>query len=98
MIDPNRFMSINFMKKEPLTGSMSGMRYRMAKQGEKGAEKLLATIWPEPFCFEKTEESEKQSSEFSLDAEGLKEAIQWLNDQYEAQRAFWKSKNTMEFG
>jgi hypothetical protein len=96
MIDPNRFMSINFIKKEPLTGSMSGMRYRMVKTGEKDAEKLLVAIWPEPFCFEKTEESKKQYSEFSLTQDGLLEAITWLNDQYEAQIDIWTSVNTME--
>jgi hypothetical protein len=98
MIDPYKFMSINFIKKEPLTGSMSGMRYRMIKTGEKNAEKLLVTIWPEPFCFEKTEESKKQFSEFPFTADGLLEAIGWLNDQYEAQIDVWKSADTMEIG
>lgn len=98
MIDPDRFISINFIKKEPLTGSMAGMRYRMVKSGEKDAEKLLVTIWPEPFCFEKTEESRKQSQEFSFGSDGLQEAIQWLNEQYEAQIEVWKNADTMEIG
>lgn len=62
MIDADKFMSINFIKKEPLTGSMQGMRYRM----EKVEEKLLVTIWPEPFCFEKTEDSKKKLVNFRL--------------------------------
>ena len=98
MIDPDRFMSINFIKKEPLTGSYAGMRYRMVKAGENEAQVLLVTIWPEPFCFEKTEESKKQSKEFPFGSEGLKDAIAWLNEQYEAQMEFWKSADTMEIG
>lgn len=93
MINPDSFMPLDFVKKEPLTGSMAGMRYRLVKDGEK----LLVAIWPEPFCFEKTEEGKKQFQEFSFDSAGRLEAIQWLNDQYEAQIGFWESVNTMEF-
>lgn len=98
MIDPGKFMSINFIKKEPLTGSTAGMRYRMVKAGEKEEPVLLVTIWPEPFCFERTEESKKQSKTFPFGQEGLTAAIAWLNEQYEAQMEFWKSADTMEIG
>ena len=93
MIDPNSFMPLNFVKKEPLTGSIAGMRYRFVKNEDK----LLVAIWPEPFCFEKTAENKKQYQEFSFDLAGRLEAIQWLNAQYEAQIEFWNSVNTMEF-
>ncbi|MDO5291454.1 MAG: GNAT family acetyltransferase [bacterium] len=78
--------SINFIKKEDLTGGYHGMRYIMQKQGEA---QFKTTIWPEPFCFEKTPEEQKESKEFPLTTEGRDKAIDWLNERYEARKADW---------
>jgi len=91
-------MPLNFIKKEPLTCSYAGMRFRMAKTGEKEAEKLLVAIWPEPFCFECTEEGKKQFCEFVFSEEGMRSAIAWLNEQYEAQKSIWDSVRTIQIG
>lgn len=77
--------SINFIKKEDLTGSYNGMRYIMQHKKDT----FVATIWPEPLCFEKTPDEEKTSKEFPLTEEGRNEAIAWLNQCYEAEKSRW---------
>lgn len=77
--------SINFIKKEDLTGSYNGMRYIMSHREDT----FLTTIWPEPFCFEKTPEEQKESREFPLTEEGRNEAISWLNERYEERKSDW---------
>lgn len=97
MIDPDRFMPIQFIKKEPLTGSYKGMRYRMIRSGQAEEPALLAAIWPEPFCFEKTDEDKKQFCEFAFSEQGLMEAVAWLNGQYQEQKDVWDKANIMQF-
>ena len=66
------------------------MRYRLRKK-EEGEEKLLeVVIYPEPFCFEKTAEEEKQFRDFLFTEEGFDQAVAWLNEQYEAQQERWE--------
>lgn len=81
-------ISLNFIKKEPFTGSFKGMRYQLMKENEE----LITVIWPEPFCYEKTEESQKQRKAFALTKEGKEEAVCWLNEQYEAQKEKWENR------
>ena len=78
-------ISFNYIKKENLTGSCNGMRYLLKKQEEK----LLAVIWPEPFCFEVTKEEEKTYQDFELTVEGKTKAVGWLNEQYLANKDKW---------
>ena len=78
-------ISFNFIKKETLTGSFQGMRYLLKKDDEK----LIAIIWPEPFCFEITPEEEKNRTEFPFTLEGKTQAIQWLIEQFREQRNKW---------
>lgn len=71
-------------KKAVLKASFDGMRYQV-EQYQEGEEKLLqATIWPEPFCFEKTPEEKKERRQFPYSEEGLDAAYQWLCQKYEA--------------
>lgn len=66
MIDLKEVMPISFLKKEPFTGSYQGMRYRMEKADIQAAEDseekktvLRVCIWPQPFCFDKTDDKKK---------------------------------------
>lgn len=78
-------LPLNFIKKENLTGSYQGMRYRFAKQEEK----LVVSIWPEPYCFEKTAEERKTSKEFAFSEDGKLSAINWMNEEYENRKTEW---------
>ena len=80
-------MHISFLKKEKFTGSMNGMRFRMEKKvyqegtEEKPEERysLLMTIWPEPFSYDKTPEDRKEKTELEFSEDGIREAVEWLN-------------------
>lgn len=86
MIDSGT-ISIQYIKKDDFTGSHKGMRYRLSKAGD-GME---VVIWPGPNNFIKTPETKKQKKEFPLTIEGKEEAVKWLNEQYEVQKALWDS-------
>ena len=51
---------------------------------------LEVVIWPEPYCYAKTEEAKKQRMDFTFSQEGVMEAADWLNEQYEVQKALWE--------
>lgn len=89
MIDQN-IIHLNFIKKEPQSGSYQGMRYLFAR-GKNGEEDCIdVTIWPEPLCFVKTPQDQKETKQFPLTVEGKEDAVDWLNEQYEAQKKRWR--------
>ncbi len=70
--------------------SYKGMRY-MIKAKNLGSDDVLlsAFIWPEPFCFEKTDSDLIEENEFSFTDEGLKEAYDWICARYEEEPDKW---------
>ena len=58
-------ISINAIKKEPFTGSESGMRYRF----EKADDFLKTSVYPEPFAFEKTDPEKIITKDFEFSYE-----------------------------
>ena len=86
---------------QPYLGSHRGMRFRIARDpmddvalappDKKGDATFLVTIWPEPFCFECTEEEKKTSAHFPFTLEGKEQMIEWLNEQYEARYDEWEA-------
>lgn len=99
MIDEEHFHILNYVKKEEYTGSMEGMRYMLKKKtvSEEEGEKtfLEVIIWPEPYGYAKTEEDRKQRKNFEFSEEGLKEAVRYLNSQFEEQAALWELSKKM---
>lgn len=90
MIEKKKFHVLNYVKKEEYCASMDGMRY-MLRKGERDGEPVLEVIiWPEPYCYAKTEEEKKQRREFALSAEGVEQAADWLNEQYQEQKPLWE--------
>ena len=81
----NSSISLNFIKKEPMSGSYKGMRYVLRKSGDE----IEVCIWPEPYNFLKTADELKQFKTFELSAEGKDQAVAWLNEQYDVQRGLW---------
>lgn len=72
--------SFNYIKKERFTGSINGMRYMLEKGNVDEKDFIRVCHWPEPLCFEKTDEEKKTFNEFEFSKEGLDEAWQWLSD------------------
>ncbi|MEF9970349.1 MAG: hypothetical protein RR867_00755 [Ruthenibacterium sp.] len=55
----------------------------MRIQLEKADAALRATIWPEPYCLEKTADDLKYTMDFSFDAAGETALRAWLETQYQ---------------
>lgn len=95
MIDKEKFHILNYIKKEEYSASMEGMRYMLKKKDTEEGAKLEVIIWPEPYCYARTEEEKKQRREFALTEEGVGEAAEWLNQQYTQQKPLWELSKKM---
>lgn len=95
MIEKENFNVFNYVKKEEYCGSMEGMRYMLRKKDSGEGAKLEVIIWPEPFCYAKTEEEKKQRREFEFTTDAVAEAADWLNEQYLEQKPLWELSRTM---
>lgn len=93
MLEKENFISLNFLKKETYTGSLRGMRYRLCKEEQDEKSYLKVTTWPEPYCFEVTNEELKHSAMFDFSIDGKDMAVDWLNEQYETKKEVWDSVN-----
>lgn len=83
MLARGDFLSLNFVKKEDFTGSYKGMRFMLHQETAEEEKKLRVYLWSEPFGFEATPDGEKISGLFAFSEEGLGEAIDWMNGNYE---------------
>lgn len=83
MIKRQDLLALDFYKREKFTGSFCGMRYRVETCIEKPDLKLKATVWPEPYAFDATEDDKKTAEEFDYSEDGMCKVAQWLNEQYE---------------
>lgn len=77
-------------KKAKLKASFGGMRYQAEQIEADGEKHLRISVWPEPFCFEKTAEEKIQMRLFPYTDEGLDEGYQWLCEKYEAEKDRWE--------
>lgn len=91
MIDKETFHPLNYIKKEEYSGSMDGMRYLLKKVTVRGETKMRVTVWPEPFGIHKTPAEDTISVDLPLTEEGVSEAADWLNAQYETNKEKWLS-------
>lgn len=95
MIEKEKFHVLNYVKKEEYSASMEGMRYMLRKKEAEEGTCLEVIIWPEPYCYAKTEEAKKQRRDFPFSAEGVMEAADWLNEQYVEQKPLWELSRKM---
>ena len=72
------------------------MRYRMKKvdvlvneDSEETTTRLSVYIWPQPFCFEKTDDSLKTEHLFDFSSDGITCAVDWLNQMYDNEKKRW---------
>ena len=82
-IDLSGMISIPYLKKAVFTGSHCGMRFLLRKKTADDVNTIETAVWPGPYIFSVTEEEKKTFSELEFSAEGLSQAIDWLNQQYE---------------
>lgn len=95
MIEKDKFHVLNYVKKEEYSASMEGMRYMLRKKESGDGDVLEVIIWPEPYCYAKTDEEKKLRIEFPFSAEGAMQAADWLNEQYMEQKPLWELSKRM---
>lgn len=80
-----------YNKKAVLKASFEGMRYQVEQyQADEESDKVLrATVWPEPFCYEKTSDDKKTVKEFVYSEEGLDQVYDWLCQVYDERQEEW---------
>lgn len=89
MIDKENFHPLNYIKKEEYSGSMDGMRYMLKKEMSGEEDVIRVTIWPDPLGINRTPEEKKTFTEVPLTKEGVEQAADWLNEQYESRKEEW---------
>ena len=90
MIDEKEILPFNFFDYNGVySGSNGGMRYIIKRTGKKPDFNLQAAVWPGPYCFEGTDESDKTYKEFTFSEAGRSEAISWIKEQYETRKEEW---------
>lgn len=94
MVQREKFQ-LNYIKMERQSGSFQGMRFTFQRQEDT----LMVTLYPEPYCLEKTPDEKKKTASFPLTEEGLDQAVAWLNEEYEKQPSYWAKihANRMKF-
>lgn len=85
MIDLDGMISIPFLKKTLFTGSHRKMNFLLKKVSDDDGDRIRVVAWPGPFNFENTEDEKKVSHDVEFSSEGIKQAVQWLNDHYNAE-------------
>lgn len=90
MIKREDILSMEYLKKTEYTGCHEGMRYRLEGiKKEDGEKVLICTVWPEPFNFLNTPDSEKERAEFLFAEDGVCDAIAWMNDRLFEEKDRW---------
>lgn len=90
MIERKRLLSLGYYKKAAsFTGSDGNKNYKIQKTSIEGAPdesgnpvsetKLMATIWPGPLCFDKTDDDKKKSQLADFTEDGLLSLVEWMN-------------------
>ena len=83
------FIPVGGLKKEPYSGCHNGMRYFMTATEDKT--EFTVTVYPEPWCFDKTPDEKKESKNFPISEEGMDAAIKWLQDKYDEKPDYWNN-------
>ncbi len=80
-----------------LKASYEGMRYQVERAGSEEESVLKVSIWPEPFCYEKTPKEQMQIKEFAYSTEGLDEVYDWLCASYTERQEYWEHARDFPF-
>ncbi len=84
MIEKKDILSFAHYKKgRPFTGSFRGMRYRIVMEkasDEDDTDKFRVDTWPEPLCYEKTNDDMITTQMFPFTEEGYDDVTVYLNE------------------
>ena len=90
-------LNLNYYKKTTFTGWMGGMRFLIKRETSEDADAIFHVwIWPGPYIFDMTDDSLKRENTFPFSEEGKKQAVDWINTEYEANIKYWPRRKTDE--
>ncbi len=95
MLKSSDLFHIPFYNKTHYTGSLEGMRFYIEKSGEGNDAVFQVWIFPGPFCFEKTPDTQKESTSFPFTEESIPQICDWLNARYQERSSFWNSHKAL---
>lgn len=73
-------LNLNYYKKTTFTGWMKPIRFLIQKEeNEEGASIFHAWVWPEPYIFALTDDSQKRDFTAPFSEEGKKQVVDWIN-------------------
>ena len=91
MIDKEQIMPLNYFNACGIfTGEHLGMRYRIAKTGEKPDFVLTASVWQAPYAYGATAKENITDKEFECNEQGRVDLIDWLLQMYEERKSYWE--------
>ena len=103
MLTYDEVLNLNYYKKTSYSGWMEGMRFQIKREvpetaeGEEPATPYFHVwIWPGPYIFELTPAEKKFTAQFPFSEEGKKQAVDWINAQYQERLSLWPKKKTDE--
>lgn len=83
MLKREDVLSIGYLKKAVFHGSYQGMRFLLRKAAKEEEVILEVFAWPEPYTFDKTDDSLKIRQEYPFTEEGIVQAVAWLNENHD---------------
>lgn len=95
MLSYDEVLNLNYYKKTTYTGWMGGMRFLIKREVEKDEEGketgcfFHVFAWPGPYIFELTDAKKKRTAKFPFSEDGKKQAVDWLNEQYNDPNTKW---------
>ena len=90
-------LNLNYYKKTTFTGWMGGMRFLIKRETPEDADAIFhVCIWPGPYIFDMTDDSLKRENTFPFSEDGKKQAVDWINTEYEANIKYWPRRKTDE--
>jgi hypothetical protein len=103
MLTYEEVLNLNYYKKTTYTGWMEGMRFLIKREQptvtdpETGEEKpgdavFHVWLWPGPYIYELTPGERKYTAQFPFSEDGKRQAVDWINEQFEAHRDEWPKR------
>lgn len=108
MLTYDEVLNLNYYKKTTYTGWMEGMRFLIKREQptiidpatneEKPEDPIFHVwIWPGPYIYDLTPAEQKLTARFPFSEEGKRQAVDWINEQFELHKNEWP-KRKIEWG
>ena len=86
-------LNLNFYNKTSYTGWMNPIRFLIKKEKPEDGEPFFhAWVWPGPYIFEATDDSQKLEHTAPFTEKGKLQIVDWINAQYESHKNDWSTK------